>query len=90
MSEKNKGVFYALHDELIFQVRELLQLALLTDTNLVDHLRQLRVCPSEEKPDYLVLTKEYKQYHLDIVKNMVEKVEELQKELGKEVANSSQ
>jgi hypothetical protein len=34
---QNKNVFYALSDELIFQIRELLQLSLLTDTNIVDH-----------------------------------------------------
>lgn len=88
MSNKKNEVFFALHDELIFQIRELLQLALLTDTNLVDHLRQLRLMPSVEKPEFLVLTDEYKQYHLDIVAKMLEQVEELQKQLGEEVKNS--
>jgi len=88
MTDKKTEIFFALHDEAIFQMREVLQLAMLTDTNIVDHMRQLRLTPSAEKPEILVLTPEYKKYHLDIVTKMVEDIEKLQKQVGEEVAST--
>jgi hypothetical protein len=85
---QNKNVFYALSDELIFQIRELLQLSLLTDTNIVDHFRQLRLKPGDSAADsnHLFLTEEYKQYHLGIVAKMMDEVKKLQEQEGKNVS----
>ena len=88
MSENKTETFFALDDEVIFQMREILQLAMLTDTNIVDHMRQLRLTASKEKPEYLVLTEEYKQYHLAIVSKMLEDVAKLQKQHGEDLAAS--
>ena len=72
MSDKK---YYALSDEVIFQIRELLQLALITGTHIVDNMRQMRL---EEAVDgSLVLTEEYKQYHLNVVSGLMKEIEAL-------------
>jgi hypothetical protein len=48
---------YKFNDEVIAEVARLLQLALLTGTDIVDNLRQLEV---ESKDDVLFLTENYK------------------------------
>lgn len=79
MSEKEDKKYFGLNDAVIFQVRELIQLAMLTETNLVDHLRQLRFEESEENPGLLTLTPEYVQYHNNVVEGLMKQVEELTK-----------
>ena len=70
MSEKEDKKYFGLNDAVIFQVRELIQLAMLTETNLVDHLRQLRFEESTETPGLLSLTPEYVQYHNNVVEGL--------------------
>jgi len=48
---------YKFNDEVIAEVARLLQVALLTGTDIVDNLRQLEV---EPKDDVLFLTENYK------------------------------
>lgn len=79
MSEKEDKKYFGLNDAVIFQVRELIQLAMLTETNLVDHLRQLRFEESTETPGLLSLTPEYVQYHNNVVEGLMKQVEELTK-----------
>jgi hypothetical protein len=71
---KNRKVF-KLSDQLIGQFRDLIQLSILTDTNIVDHFRQLRV---EEAPGHeLVLTPEYVEYFNNTVDNLLKRVNDL-------------
>lgn len=56
MSERK---VYKLSDQIIGQIRELLQLSLLTRTHIVDNLRTLEVEESEEHPGKLILSQEY-------------------------------
>ena len=76
MSEKK---YFALSDEVIFQIRELVQLAMLTGTNLVDHMRQMRFEEDETNPvkGHLTLTEQYKNYHLSIINGLMEELERL-------------
>ena len=61
-NEDNKQeitAMYALSDDVIVMLREVLQLSLLTQTNLVDNYRALRLEVSKEKPQYLIPAKAY-------------------------------
>lgn len=48
-----------LTDQVIGQIRELLQLSMLTNTNFVDHMRALRVEESATTAGALILTADY-------------------------------
>lgn len=48
-----------LTDQVIGQIREVLQLSLLTQTNFVDHMRAIRVEESEQTEGVLVLSEGY-------------------------------
>lgn len=48
-----------LSDQVIGQIREVLQLSLLTQTNFVDHMRALRVEDSEKSEGVLILSEGY-------------------------------
>jgi hypothetical protein len=48
-----------LTDQVVGQLRELLQLSMLTGTNFVDHCRALRVEESEKTEGTLILTESY-------------------------------
>jgi len=48
-----------LSDQVIGQIREVLQLSLLTQTNFVDHMRALRVEESEKTDGVLILSESY-------------------------------
>lgn len=77
---KQEEKFFALHDEVINQVKEALQLAMITGTNIVDHLRQFRLTASEDDSAKLVLTNEYKDYHLTVVGKLLAEAEKLHQE----------
>jgi hypothetical protein len=87
MSETKDRKFFGLDDVVIFQIRELIQLAMLTQTNLVDHMRQLRFEESQEKPGFLTLTPEYVQYHNNVVEGLMKQVEELTKTVTETESN---
>lgn len=48
-----------LSDQVIGQIREVLQLAMLTQTNFVDHMRALRVEESDKSENSLILSEGY-------------------------------
>ena len=75
MSERK---VFELSDELIGQLAKLLQLSILTGTNVVDHFRLLRLETEEEK---LVLTAEYKEYFENSLNSMLKEVEQLQEQM---------
>lgn len=50
---------FKLSDQVIGQIREMLQLSMLTETNFVDHMRALRVEVSEKSENALILSEGY-------------------------------
>lgn len=70
---------YKLSDQFIAQIRELVQLAILTNTNIVDHMRQMRVEVTPEQE--LVPTAEYIEYYNGVVTSLIKKVESMQAEM---------
>ena len=75
MSDKK---VFELSDELIGQLAKLLQLSILTGTNVVDHFRLLRV---ETEEGRLTLTPEYKEYFENSLNSMLKEDEQLQEEM---------
>jgi len=69
---------FELSDELIGQLAKLLQLSILTGTNVVDHFRLLRV---ETEEGRLALTPEYKEYFENSLNSMLKEAEQLQEEM---------
>lgn len=76
---------YKLNDELIYKIAQLIQLAMLTGTNVVDHMRQLRVEESSEFPESLVLTPEYKEYFDKVLQVMLDEVNEIKESQQKTI-----
>ena len=75
---------YSLSDEVISQIGKLVQLAILTGTDVVDNLRMVRVTSSENDDDTLVLTPEYREICDNQVKSLMSDVEELVKTAEKD------
>jgi hypothetical protein len=69
---------FELSDELIGQLAKLLQLSILTGTNVVDHFRLLRL---ETEEGRLTLTPEYKEYFENSLNSMLKEAEQLQEEM---------
>ena len=69
---------HTLSDEFIGQVAKLVQLAIITGTNLVDNMRLLRVSVGED--DKIVLSDDYKEYFDRSIQKMLQEVEELKQE----------
>ncbi len=64
-----------LNDEVIADIAKLVQLAILTGTDVVDHLRMVRL---QEEGGELFLTEEYIKTAKDNISKMLSKVEENQ------------
>lgn len=75
---------YKLSDEFIGQVAKLVQLALLTGTNVVDNLRLVRVATSDDGE--VVLAAEYKDYFNASLSQMLDEVDNLKTEMQNTVA----
>lgn len=63
-------------DELIGQIRDLLQVAILTGTDIIDHLRMVYV--EVDDNGRLTLTNEYKEVFNSQLESMVQQVEDMQ------------
>lgn len=72
-----------LDDSVIHIVRELLQLSLYTQTNIIDHLRAVRV---REVDGAVVLTDEYIQAYNAMVVDLTEKAKKLAEEAQNKLA----
>ena len=72
---------YKLSDEVIAHVAQLLQLAILTGTDVVDNLRMIRLSPLGEGLEALQLTNEYKKNADTNVQKMMAQVDSLQGKL---------
>ena len=66
---------HGLSDEFIGQVATLLQLAMLTGTNIGDNLRIVRVTVGEDNK--IVLTPEYREYFEASINQMLEEAESI-------------
>jgi hypothetical protein len=66
---------YTLSDDVIAHVAQLLQLAILTGTDIVDNLRMIRLMQLGEGLETLCLDPEYKQNSENNVEKMMSEVE---------------
>jgi hypothetical protein len=69
-----------LSDEIISHVAKLLQLAILSGTDVVDHMRLIRVSADTDEDSLLVLSDDYREISDSRVQEMLDKVTELQEE----------
>lgn len=74
---------FKLSDDAILMVRELIQVSILTGTNIVDHFRGMQL---EESPVGLVPTPEYIDTYNNMVKKMNEEMLARQEEAQKAIA----
>ena len=63
-------------DEVIAQVARLVQLAILTGTDIVDNFRMLSVTESESEKGVLVLTDEYRNIAEDQIAKLMDELED--------------
>jgi len=68
---------YSLSNEVIAHLAKVLQMAILSGTDVIDHLRMINVTPSEETDGELVLTSEYREISDSQVQKMLENVSAL-------------
>ena len=74
--------FYRVGDDVIAQVARILQLSLLTGTDVVDHMRNLKL--EEHEDGVLGLTDEYIKYEKVMIESLMD---DLSKNLDKEASN---
>ncbi len=80
--ETNIRKIFALNDEFIAQLQNVVIYCMATGTNLVDNVRQMRLEESSEKASTLVLTPEYLEFY-------EKTIEKLKEELAKRGETSS-
>lgn len=83
MSDNNNVVF-KMGDDLIAVVRELVQLSILTGTNIVDHLRAIHIEVDEESGK-LIPTVQYVEAYNEMVQDLQKQAEEAAQEFEKEL-----
>jgi len=69
---------FKLADEVIGQVGKLVQLAMITGTDVIDHLRMIRVTSSETDSSVMVLTPEYREISENQVTQLLEEASQIQ------------
>ena len=69
---------YTFSDEVIAHIAKSVQLAILSGTDIVDHMRQIQVTPNNE--DSLELTDEFRASSEDNISRMLERANALQGE----------
>jgi len=93
MSEENtttetNRTLYKVDDNVIAMVRELVQLSLLTGTNIVDHLRSLVVEVSPEDKRYVTLCPEYVESYNRMVEGLNKQAEQQMQENEQKLADT--
>tara|TARA_Y100000310_G_C20351898_1_gene654762 strand:- start:425 stop:658 length:234 start_codon:yes stop_codon:yes gene_type:complete len=73
---------YKLSDEVISQIAKLVQLAIITGTDIVDNLRTIEVEPSEKEGKFLNLTSEYRTICENNLEKLLEEVSALSDQEG--------
>lgn len=84
--EKTEVKLYALSDDSIAMVREILQLTLYTGTNIIDHLRALRLEEDPSRPGKLLPNEDYVVAYNDMVSAFTKKAQEMAEEARKNAA----
>lgn len=77
---------YKFSDDAILMVRELIQLSILTGTNIVDHFRAMQLEPVEGKEHMLAPTPEYIEAYNAMVVKLNEEAVRAQEEAQKTAA----
>ena len=72
---------YKLSDEVISQIAKLVQIAILTGTDVIDNLRMIRVQPDDDDSS-LILTKEYSELGENQINSLLNEIKELKQEEG--------
>ena len=70
--KENTRQILELDDSVIAHVAKLLQVALLTGTDIVDHMRMIRLINHHEKSDNLILEEEYNSVFNGSIDKMLE------------------
>lgn len=83
--EKKEEQIKKLSDELIAVIRELLQLSIVTGTNIIDHLRAVEVVTDPESGK-VTPTEQYILAYNEMIEELVKKAEESQEEVDAAVA----
>lgn len=65
---------YQFSDDLIGQIAKSLQIAILTGTDIIDHLRQIHVVPDEN--DRLVMTDDFREMFEEQLTSMLDQLDE--------------
>ena len=86
---ESKKKLYKLSDELIGMVRELVQLALLTGTNIVDHLRAVVIQESDSDGRFVTVSPEYIEAYNQMILKLSEEAEQKMKEMQESLADDS-
>jgi hypothetical protein len=68
---------YTLSNEVIAHLAKVLQMAILSGTDVVDHLRMIKVTASSENDDELVLSDEYREISENQVQKMLDDINSL-------------
>lgn len=69
---------FRLTDEVIAEIAKLVQLAIVTGTDVVDNMRMIRVEPDEDNSG-VVLTSDYKEHSEIQIEKLLSEVEEMSK-----------
>ena len=73
----SKEIEYRLSDEVISQIAKLVQIAILTGTDVVDNLRTIRMAKPDSDESLLMLSDAYRQISEDQIKSMLESAESI-------------
>jgi hypothetical protein len=79
--KKDNQMSYKLSDEVISQIAKLVQIAILTGTDVIDNLRMIRVQPDDDDSS-LILTKEYSELGENQINSLLNEIKELKQEEG--------
>lgn len=85
MSDSKKT--FKLSDDAIVVIRELVQLSLLTGTNIIDHFRAIHLEETKEG-GYVTVTPEYVEAYQQMLKKLEEEAERMQAEAEKKIVTS--
>lgn len=88
--EKTERKTYKLSDDFIALVRDVLQLSILTNTNIIDHLRAVVVEPEVNRPQYLTLTPEYVEDYNAYIDSLNRKAQEAAEAAQKTLASDEE
>ena len=84
-TETANRTLYKIDDNVIGMIRELVQLSLLTGTNIIDHLRSVVVEVHPEDKRYVTLCPEYVESYNRMVENLNKQAEQQMQENEKQL-----